>query len=224
MIEDTKDGMRIVWDNRHLLWEGLRYSFKLFAVIIVVGTGIGIFGGVGLLFGNRPIKAVIRAYVDIIRGIPLIVTIFLIFYVPGGYGLNLSPFNSISLALSIFAGAHMSEIVRGAVGSIAKGQTDAAKSLGLTFWPRLFSVLLPQAFPVIIPPWTNLAVDLFKGTSLAILVSQPDFLFAVQKRATAKGHYFSFYVSAMAVYFVCCFAISRAGAWLGRRARYGLAG
>jgi polar amino acid transport system permease protein len=224
MIEDTKDGMRIVWDNRHLLWEGLRYSFKLFAVIIAVGTGIGIFGGVGLLFGNRPIKAVIRAYVDIIRGIPLIVTIFLIFYVPGGYGLNLSPFNSISLALSIFAGAHMSEIVRGAVGSIAKGQTDAAKSLGLTFWPRLFSVLLPQAFPVIIPPWTNLAVDLFKGTSLAILVSQPDFLFAVQKRATAKGHYFSFYVSAMAVYFVCCFAISRAGAWLGRRARYGLAG
>jgi polar amino acid transport system permease protein len=224
MIQDTKDGMTVVWNNRHLLWDGLRYSFKLFAVIIVVGTGIGIFGGVGLLFGNRPVKAVIRAYVDIIRGIPLIVTIFLIFYVPGGYGLNLSPFNSISLALSIFAGAHMSEIVRGAVGSIARGQTDAAKSLGLTFWPRLFSILLPQAFPVLIPPWTNLAVDLFKGTSLAILVSQPDFLFAVQKRATAKGHYFSFYVSAMAVYFVCCFAISRVGAWLGRRARYGLAG
>jgi polar amino acid transport system permease protein len=224
MIEDTKEGMRVVWDNRHLLWDGLRYTFKLFGVIVVLATAIGVVGGVGLLFGNRPIKWVIRAYVDIIRGTPLIVTIFLIFYVPGGYGFNVSPFTSIALALSIFGGAHMSEIVRGAVGSIAKGQTDAAKSLGLTFWPRFFSVLLPQAFPLMIPPWTNLAVDLFKGTSLAILVSQPDFLFAVQKRATAKGHYFSFYMSALVVYFICCFALSRAGAWFGRRARYGVAG
>jgi polar amino acid transport system permease protein len=223
MIEDTREGLTIVWDNRQLLWAGLRYSIKLFAAIIVVSTAIGVFGGVGLLYGNRLIKGVLRAYVDIIRGTPLIVTIFLIFYVPGGYGLNLSPFTSIGLALSIFGGAHMSEIVRGAIGTIAKGQTDAAKSLGLTFWPRLFSVLLPQAFSVMIPPWTNLAVDLFKGTSLAILVSQPDFLFSIQKRATAKGHYFSFYVSALAVYFVICFAISRVGAWLGRRARYGVA-
>lgn len=223
MIDDTREGMTIVWHNRHLLWDGLRYTFKLFAVIALLATGIGIFGGVGLLFGNRLIKGIIRAYVDIIRGTPLIVTIFLIFYVPGGYGINLSPFNSIALALSVFGGAHMSEIVRGAIGSIGKGQTDAAKAIGLTFWPRFFSILLPQALPVMIGPWTNLAVDLFKGTSLAILVSQPDFLFSIQKRATAKGHYFSFYMSALAVYFVCCFAISRAGAWLGRRARYGLA-
>jgi polar amino acid transport system permease protein len=224
MIEDTKEGMRIVWDNRHLLWNGLRYTFKLFAAVILISTAVGIFGGVGLLYGHRVIKAVIRAYVDIIRGTPLIVTIFLIFYVPSGYGLNISPFWSIALALAVFGGAHMSEIVRGAIGSIAKGQTDAAKSIGLTFWPRLFSILLPQAFPLMIPPWTNLAVDLFKGTSLAILVSQPDFLFAIQKRATAKGHYFSFYMSALAVYFVCCFVMSRVGAWLGRRARYGVAG
>jgi polar amino acid transport system permease protein len=223
MVDDTKEGMTLVWNNRHLLWDGLRYTFKLFAAIVVLATGIGIFGGVGLLFGNRLIKAIIRAYVDIIRGTPLIVVVFLLFYVPGGYGINLSPFNSIALALSIFGGAHMSEIVRGAIGSIGKGQTDAAKSIGLTFWPRFFSILLPQALPVMIGPWTNLAVDLFKGTSLAILVSQPDFLFAIQKRATAKGHYFSFYMSALAVYFICCFVISRAGAWLGRRSRYGIA-
>jgi polar amino acid transport system permease protein len=223
MIEDTKDGMRVVWDNRHLLWNGLRYTFKLFAAIVVIATAIGVFGGVGLLFGNRLLKAVIRAYVDIIRGTPLIVTIFVIFYGPVKYGFNLSSFQSITLALSVFGGAHMSEIVRGGIGSIARGQTDAAKSIGLTFWPRFFSILLPQALPVMIPPWTNLAVDLFKGTSLAILVSQPDFLFTIQKRATAKGHYFSFYTTALVVYFICCFVISRAGAWVGRRSRYGIA-
>lgn len=222
MIEDTKEGWKVVWENRELLWVGLRYTFKLFAAIFVLGTAIGVFGGVGLVFGHRIIRGLIRAYVDIIRGTPLIVTIFVIFYGPVAYGVNLSAFQSITLALSVFAGAHMSEIIRGGLTAVPKGQTDAAKSIGLTFWPRLFSILLPQALPVIIPPWTNLAVDLFKGTSLAILVSQPDFLFAVQKRATAKGHYFSFYTCAMLVYFICCFVISRAGVWLGRRSRFGV--
>jgi polar amino acid transport system permease protein len=215
--------MDVVWANRHLLWLGLQYTFKLFALVFVISAAIGVLGGAALIYGNWPIKAVVRAYVDILRGIPLIVTIFLVFYGPVAYGINLSSFQSIAFALSIFAGAHMSEIVRGALGSIPRAQTDAAKSLGLTFWPRLFSVLLPQALPVMIPPWTNLAVDIFKATSLAVLVSQSDFLFSVQKRVTAKGHYIAFYVAAVIVYFICCFVISRAGVWLGRRFRYGVA-
>jgi polar amino acid transport system permease protein len=215
--------MDVVWANRHLLWLGLQYTFKLFALVFVLSAAIGVLGGAALIYGNWPIKAVVRAYVDILRGIPLIVTIFLVFYGPVAYGINLSSFQSIAFALSIFAGAHMSEIVRGALGSIPRAQTDAAKSLGLTFWPRLFSVLLPQALPVMIPPWTNLAVDIFKATSLAVLVSQSDFLFSVQKRVTAKGHYIAFYVTAVIVYFICCFVISRAGVWLGRRFRYGVA-
>jgi polar amino acid transport system permease protein len=215
--------MQVVWANRHLLWQGLEYTLKLFAVVILLGSVIGTLLGVGLLYSGRVIKGVIRAYVDIVRGIPLIVTIFLIFYLPVSYGINLSPFQSISLALSSFAAAHMAEIVRGALGSVARGQTDAAKSLGLTFWPRIFSVLLPQAFPLMVGPWTNLAVDMFKGTSLAILVSQADFLFSIQKRATARGHYLAFYLVAMGVYFLCCFAISRAGSWAGRRVRLGSA-
>lgn len=213
----------LLWRNHHLLWIGLQYSFKLFAVVIVLGTAIGIVGGVGLLYGTRPLRVLIRGYVDIIRGLPLLVTIFLLYYVPTAYHINLSGFESISLSLSLFAGAHMSETVRGAIGSIAKGQTDAAKSIGLTFWPRFFSVLLPQGLPLIIAPWTNLAVDMFKATSLAILVSQGDFLFSIQKRAIAKGHYLSFYIAGMAVYFIVCFVISRAGAWLSRRLNVGMA-
>jgi polar amino acid transport system permease protein len=215
--------MQIVWDNRVLLWAGLKYTFKLFALVAVLGTLLGILFGVGLLYGNRVIKWVLRAYVDILRGVPLIVTIFLLFYGPVAYGINLSPFQSIALALSVFSAAHMAEIVRGAVSAVPNGQTDAAKSIGLTFWPRFFSVILPQAAPTMIGPWTNLAVDIFKSTSLAILVSQADFLFSIQKRATAKGHYLAFYFAALLVYFVCCFVISRAGAWASRRMRVGMA-
>jgi polar amino acid transport system permease protein len=215
--------MSVVWDNRELLWIGLKYSFKLFAVVVVLGTLAGVLIGVGLLYGNLAVRGVLRAYVDIIRGMPLIVTIFLLFYGPVAYGIDLSPFQSIVMALSIFSAAHMAEIVRGAVNSIAIGQTDAAKSIGLTFWQRIFSVILPQAAPVMMGPWTNLAVDMFKSTSLAILVSQADFLFSIQKRATAKGHYLAFYFAALIVYFVCCFVISRIGARVAQKMRIGLA-
>lgn len=214
--------MDVVWNSRYLLWEGLQYTFKLFAFVIVAATLLGILLGVGLLYGSWLIRRAIRLYVDVIRGIPLIVVIFLLFYGPVAYGINLSPFQSIAAALSIFSAAHMAEIVRGAVSSVAKGQTDAAKSLGLTFWPRFLYVVLPQAAPMMMGPWTNLAVDVFKGTSLAVLVSQADFLFAINKRATAKGNFMTFYLSAMAVYFVCCFTISRAGAWATRKLRVGI--
>lgn len=215
--------MQVVWDNRILLWGGLKYTFKLFAVVVVFSTLLGTLFGVGSLYGNRIIRMVLRAYTDIIRGIPLIVTIFLLFYVPVAYGINLSPFQSIAAALIFFSAAHMSEIVRGSVRAIAKGQEDAAKSIGLTFWPRTLSVILPQAAPLMMGPWTNLAVDIFKATSLAILVSQADFLFSIQKRATAKGHYLEFYFAAIIVYFICCFVISRLGAWAARRMRVGMA-
>jgi polar amino acid transport system permease protein len=209
--------MDVVWESRHLLWLGLQYTFKLFFWVVILGSALGILVGVGLLYGNRFIRAVLRVYVDVIRGMPLIVTVFLLFYGPVAYGLNFSPFESIVAALTIFASSHMAEIVRGAVSSVPLGQTDAAKSIGLTFWPRLRYIVLPQAFPLMIGPWTNLAVDMFKSTSLAILVSQADFLFAVQKRATAKGYFLEFYLVAAIVYFVCCFGISRFGAWLSRR-------
>lgn len=214
--------MAVVWGSRQLLWEGLLYSFKLFGSVIVCGTLLGILVGVGLLYAATPIRMILRLYVDVIRGLPLIVTIFVLFYGPVAYGINLTPFQSIVLALSIFCSSHMGEIVRGAVQSIPKGQIDAAKSIGLTFWPRTRSVVLPQAAPVMIGPWTNLAVDMFKGTSLALLVSQADFLFAVQKRAAANGHYLAYYGVAIIVYFVCCLAISQAGAWATRRMRVGV--
>lgn len=214
--------MDIVWDNRELLWEGLKYSFRLFVVVAILGTLMGTVFGIGLLYGNLAVRGVLRAYVDIIRGMPLIVTIFLIFYGLPAYGLNMSQFQAIALALSIFAAAHMAEIVRGAVSSIPIGQTDAAKSIGLTFWPRMASVILPQSVSIMLGPWTNLAVDMFKATSLAILVSQADFLFSIQKRAIAERSYMAFYLAAIVVYLVCCLAISRTGAWAARRFRLGV--
>jgi polar amino acid transport system permease protein len=214
--------MQTVIDNFHLLLRGLGVTLQLSVLIILCGTIIGLFGGLGLLYGPAPVRWLLRTYVDLIRATPLLVLFFLLFYGVPALGIQVSGFQSAVLAFSLFAGGHVSEIVRGAVFSIPKGQTDAAKSLGLTFWPRTFSVILPQALPVMLPPWVNTAVEMVKGTSLVVLVSISDLMFAAVKIAERTGNPMPLYITAAAIYIAVNVTISRAGAWLERRVSYGV--
>jgi polar amino acid transport system permease protein len=222
----------IIKDNVDLMWRGLRLTLQLSAVIIVAGTLLGMLVGVGLLYGNRVVRTLLRAYVDIIRGAPLLVVMFLIFYglpalnitIAGHHvNTNIGRFQTAAIAFSIFAAAHIGEIVRGAINAVPKGQTDAAKAIGLTFWPRYIHVLVPQALPIILPPWTNTAAELVKGTSLVTLVSMSDLLYETQKVSARTGGFLELYGFAAVVYFVICFTISRSGALAVRRFRYGVA-
>jgi polar amino acid transport system permease protein len=215
--------MQTVVDNFGLILIGLRTTLQLSALIIVLGTIIGLFGGIGLLYGPLPVRALMRAYVDIVRGTPLLVLIFLIFYGLPALKVEISGFQAAVVAFSLFAGGHISEVVRGAVSSVPRGQTDAAKSLGLTFWPRIFSVILPQALPIAIPPWVNTAVEMVKGSSLVVLVSVNDLMFASVKIAERTGNPMPLYIAAGLIYIAVNLTISRLGAWLERRVSVGLA-
>jgi polar amino acid transport system permease protein len=224
--------LNLIFDNVDLMWRGLKLTLQLSAVIIVAGSLLGMLVGVGLLYGNRVVRTLLRIYVDVIRGAPLLVVMFLIFYglpalnitIAGRHvNTNIGRFPTAAIAFSIFSAAHVGEIVRGAINAIPKGQTDAAKSIGLTFWPRLFHVLVPQALPVILPPWTNTAAELVKGTSLVTLVSMSDLLYETQKVSARTGGFLELYAFAAVVYFVICFTISRSGALAVRRFRYGVA-
>jgi len=224
--------MQVVLDNADLMWIGLKLTLKLSIVIIALSTLVGTFVGIGLVYGNWLVRSVLRLYVDIIRGIPLLVLIFLIFYgLPALHvsilghpvNTNIARFETATLAFTLFAAAHVGEIVRGALAAVPAGQTDAAKAIGLTFWPRLRHVLLPQSMPVILPPWTNTAAELVKGTSLVTLVSMSDLMFATRKIAERTGEVVPLYAAAAVVYFVICFSISRAGVWVSGRYRYGVA-
>jgi polar amino acid transport system permease protein len=212
--------MQAVIDNFPLLLQGLIVTLQISVLVIVAGTIMGTLGGLGLLYGPRWLRLLLRVYVDLARGLPLLVQIFIIFYVPPALGIEINGFGAVVVALSLFAGAHISEIVRGAVAAVPRGQSDAAKSLGLTFWPRTWNVILPQAVPAIIPPWTNTAVEMVKGSSLAYLVSVSELLFATYKIVGRTGAAMQLYIAAALLYFVVNFAISRAGAFLERRMRY----
>jgi polar amino acid transport system permease protein len=214
--------MQTVLDNAHLIARGLSNTLQLSALIIAFGTAIGLLGGLGLLYGPLPVRAFLRGYVDIVRGTPLLVIFFLIFYGLPPLGIAISGFFTAVIAFSLFAGGHISEIIRGAVASIPRGQTDAAKALGLTFWPRITSVLLPQALPIALPPWVNTAVEMVKGTSLVVLVSVNDLTFETVKVAERTGNPMPLYIAAALIYVVVNLVISRLGAWLERRVNYGV--
>jgi polar amino acid transport system permease protein len=214
------DTLRTVFDNLHLLVGGVQTTIVLAVLIVAIGTALGLGIGIGLLYGPAPLRVALRAYVDILRGTPLLVLMFLIFYGLPGAGVDIDNFWAVVAALSLFTGAHVGEIVRGAVNAVPRGQSDAAKALGLTFWPRLRDVILPQALPAALPPWTNTAIEMVKGTSLAYLLSVSDLLFETQNVVNRTGVPMPFYLTAALIYLLINLLLSRFGLWLERRARF----
>jgi polar amino acid transport system permease protein len=212
--------MTTVIEELPLLLQGVAVTLQISILVILVGSIIGVFGGLGLLYGPLWLRALLRGYVDLLRGLPLLVTTFIIFYVPPALDIEVGGFAAVTVALSLFAGAHISEIVRGTVSSVPRGQNDAARALGLTFWPRIWYVILPQSLPAIIPPWTNTAIEMVKGSSLAYLVSVSELLFQTYKVVGRTGASMQLYIAAALLYFAINFALSRAGLWLERRIRY----
>jgi len=188
--------------------------------VIGAGTMGGLFGGLILLYGPLPLRLLIRVYVDTIRGIPLLVLIFSVFYGLPALGLPISGFVAAVLALAIFGTAHVSEVVRGAVDSIPDGQTEAAKSIGLTFYKRLRYVIFPQALSRAIPPWTNTAVELVKASSLLALVSIVDLLYSTEQIAARTRQPLLFYGVAALLYFSINYSLSLFGARIEKKFNY----
>jgi polar amino acid transport system permease protein len=206
--------------NAHLVWKGFAITLEASALVIVFATLIGMVGGTLLLYGPWPLRLLVRIYVDTIRGVPLLVSIFAIFYGLPALGSQISQFNAAVLALSVFGGAHITEVVRGGIDSIPYGQTEAAMAIGLTFYKRLRYVIFPQAVARIIPPWTNTTVELVKGSSLLALVSIVDLLYSTQQIAARTRQPLLFYGVAAIMYFIVNYTISSVGARIEKRFTY----
>jgi polar amino acid transport system permease protein len=203
-----------------LIMRGLLVTLEVSALVLLFGTIIGIGGGLSLLYGRRPLRWLARIYVDTIRGIPLLILIFAIFYGFPVLGLKVSALVAAVIALSIFCGAHVSEVIRGGIDSIPKGQVDAGKAIGLTFNQRLRYVIFPQAISRIIPPWVNTAVELVKASSLVSLVSVVDLMLAIQQIVGRTRETLLLYAVAALLYFIVNYIISMIGLRLEKRFAY----
>jgi polar amino acid transport system permease protein len=190
------------------LWDGLLVTLQVSALVVVASLALGIAIGVGFAYGPLWLRLVLRAYSDVLRGTPLLVLIFSIYYLLPLAGLNLQPFPAAVLALSAFKAAHVGEIARGAIGSIPRGQTDAGKAIGLTFVQRLAWVVLPQAVRRFLPPWINSVTDTVKGSSLVSLVGIVDLMLAAQQVIGRTYEPMPVYVLAALMYFAINYTLS----------------
>ncbi len=199
---------------------GLLVTLEVSVITVVVATAIGVVLGIALIYGPVPLRWVIRGFSDIIRGIPILVLLFFVYYGLPITGLNLQPFAAAVLGLVVFKVAQVVENVRGAIGSIPKGQMDAAKSIGLPFPERLAYVIAPQALRRFLPPWLNGVTDAVKGSALISLLGVGDLMFGIQKVVGRTYSPLALYCFGAFLYFLINYALSLGSRALERRFSY----
>jgi polar amino acid transport system permease protein len=212
--------MALALQSLPFLWDGLLVTLHVSALVVGLSLGAGTALGVAIVFGPGWVRWPIRVYSDVLRGIPLLVLIFFVYYGLPVFRVNLTNFWAAILALSAFKTAHVIEIVRGAVQSIPRGQVDAGKAVGLTFGQRLLYVIAPQAVRRFLPPWINAVVDTVKGSALVSLVGIVDLMLAIQQVIGRTYVPLPLYVLGALMYFAINYSLSLASRGLEARFAY----
>ena len=178
---------------------------------------IGIFGAAGRLFAPKFVKAVIGVYVEIVRGTPQILQLFIIFFGFTQYGINLSPFTSAAVGLVVYGGVYAIETFRAGIISVQKDQREAAQALGLGPYKTLRHVILPQAIGVIIPSLVTFLILQLKSSSLAFTVGAPDIMRNAELGSNATSHAGILYLMAAILYLLLNMILSLLGRKLEKR-------
>ena len=165
---------------------GLLFSIPMMLLSFLLGLIVALFVALGRMSRFKPLSWLCATYVWIIRGTPLLVQLFIIFYGLPTIGIVWSPFTSAIVGLTISQGAYNSEVIRGALTGIPKGQHEAPQALGMTKWQTLVHVIIPQAAITAVPALGNSFISLLKDTSLtSVLTVQEIFMRAKQISAVA---------------------------------------
>jgi polar amino acid transport system permease protein len=206
-----------LWVSRWAILRGLGETLSLSILAIVLGTILGAFVGLVLVYGRRVSRFLVRIYVDFVRGTPVFVLVLASFYLLTQIGIQLSVFQAGLFALVVFCSTHVGENLRGALQSLPRGQTEAAKAIGLTF-PQIFVyVLAPQALRQALPSWTTTATEMVKASTLLSVIGVAELLKVTQQIIARTFMTLEFYLIAGIIYFLINYAIERAGKAAERR-------
>jgi polar amino acid transport system permease protein len=188
--------------------DGILVTFEVTLGAIALALAIGLVAGLGRIAENRLLNGLASLYVEVIRGIPLLVQIFYIYYALGRF-VKVPPLASAIIAMAVCYGAYIGEVVRGGIQSLPKGQTEAALALGMTRGQALLHVILPQALRVILPPIGNEFIALLKDSSLVSIIAVADLLRRGREFASESFTYFETYTVIALVYLVITLFLSK---------------
>ncbi len=195
-------------------------TLEISALVVVIALLCGVVLGVGISFGPRWIAWPIRVYSDVVRGLPLLVLIFSVYYMLPLTGWNVTNFWAAVSALAAFQIAHVLEVTRGAVQSVPPGQHEAGKAIGLGFGQRMLYVIFPQAVRRFLPPWINTVVSTVQGSALVSLVGIVDLMMSIQQVIGRTFKPMPMYVLGALIYFVINYALSLTSRTLEARFAY----
>ncbi|HJC40635.1 MAG TPA: amino acid ABC transporter permease [Candidatus Intestinimonas pullistercoris] len=185
------------------LISGSLITVRIWAISIALGVVLGLVTCLMRISPFRPLRAVAWVYIWIIRGTPMLVQAMVVYFgIPQVTGLRLTPFTAGIITLCLNAGAYLAEIFRSGIQAVPKGQSEAARSLGLGAGRTMAKIVLPQAFKIAIPPMVNQFIITLKDTSILTVIGLPEIMNEAQQYVMIRWEYFQTYVIAAAYYLV----------------------
>jgi len=175
-----------------------------FALGLVIALGIAL----ARLSKNRLLSGAARVYISLVRGTPLLVQLFVIFYGLPAIGIKIDPWPSATIAFAINVGGYAAEVIRAAILSVPKGQWEAGHMIGMSPNQTLRRIILPQAARVSVPPLSNTFISLVKDTSLASLILVTELFKQAERIAAFTSEFLVLYLEAAAIYWVICLVLS----------------
>ncbi|MEZ7214681.1 amino acid ABC transporter permease [Klebsiella spallanzanii] len=191
-----------------MLYAGLVFTIPITLISFSLGLLLGFIVALIRLYGPALLKSLVRFYVWIIRGTPLLVQLFLIFYALPSVGITLDAFPAAVIGFTLNVGAFTSEVIRATLLSVAKGQWEAAHSIGMSWAQSLRYIILPQAARVAVPPLSNTFISLVKDTSLASVITVPELFLAAQRIAAVTYQPLILYTEAAILYLLISSVLS----------------
>ena len=208
----------LIWNSLPLLLAGAGVTIEITAIAVGLGFIFGLITSVCRLSGVKVLQVIAVCYVNIIRGTPMLVQIFLIYFaLPMVIGERINPFVAAVAACSINSGAYVSEIFRAGIQSVDKGQMEAGRSLGLSWMQTMRYVILPQAFKHVIPPLGNEFISMTKETALGSVIGFEELTRRGQLIIAKTYGSFEIWLTVAAIYLVMTLTIARLVSYLERR-------
>jgi polar amino acid transport system permease protein len=207
------------WRILKFIPDGIVVTFQVTISAIVFALTLGLITGLGRISKNRILNSIASVYVEVVRGIPLLVQLFYIYYALGRF-VKLPDMVAAVIAMSVCYGAYMGEVFRAGIESIHKGQTEAARSLGFNQSQTMLYVILPQAWRTILPPVGNEFIALLKDSSLVSILAVADMLRRGREFASETFAYFETYTVIALVYLIITLILSKLVSMLEERLNY----
>ena len=183
---------------------------------VTAGFILGLFAALARTYGGKFWRGLAIGYIELFRGTPLLVQLFLIYYGLPGLGITLSRELSAFLALGFNSGAYQAEYLRGSLLAIGDGQMMAGRSIGMSRWKTIWYVILPQALRLAIPSWANEPVSLLKSTAVVFLIAVPELMAKAKSIAAKTYDPIAAYLAVAIVYLAMVYLLDAVLRWMER--------